>query len=213
MARPIRPQDSFPNLKSISFDKLDPKMQGYLTRLKKLYEKRVLKGAGPDADKMAFDDQSNGGLYNESMDAMWEKLIALKKKFPEKLKNCELFHNLESRGLENFKKKFPQLFIDRFGYKDDVPNPQYQYNRAVDSGGYNAIGADSCYAEGFALAFLFILDSLEKQFSTGAEFSVEQFMDLLGDLNAISIVSAPLDSNLTGKIEASTGCNATYGHL
>lgn len=169
-------------------------LQGFLERLKKLHDLRLAEIKKPDA-VIIFDDVSNDGLYTEAVAAIWQKLVSLKEKFPDKFKSCELFFNLEEIGVKKFSEKFAQLFIDRRAYLD-VPNPQYQYNRVRIEKEDKALGSDLCYAEGFAVGFLFMLTQLERQFSSATEFGKKEFFNLLRDFNAIAIVGDKINSNL-----------------
>lgn len=177
---------NFNNLESIAFEEIrDPKLKDYISRLTQIHHMRKIKGSG-EYEKIDYVADGGKQLYDEVVEEIAKKLISI----------SPLFKDKDERWCKAFKENFYKLFIDRLHLgeekKSDV-EPCYIFNeRQINlEKDINKNAADSSYAEGFAVAFFFMLNCLEEV----QEMDLEKFLKLFHDFNALTTVSNAKGSN------------------
>ncbi len=177
----------------------------YREQLIHLYTKRI-DGARENA-KMDFSADGGDVFYEEVLGLICEAMGEIYLSFP----GMKFFQNCgDGEWRESFKKNFHKLFLDRqknaVGVED---KPSTFFNRYDLLGSVN--GADLCYREGFALAFLHMLNCAKEQLQKrDLQISPQRFIELFCELNELAV--ANISSSLEYKVGLKTGHMSSFAN-
>jgi hypothetical protein len=159
-----------------------------LRTLQTLFEEKrsFALGINTREDHSLLVDRRDVILYSKTLDAIIDQMREIKLKFPARVSKCGLFASVDDqKWCERFKENFFKIFVDRRDCEDD--EGYYQFNRQNLKG--NVSGADLLYGEGFALAYLVMLEEVSGYFedekSGDPDFS--QVLSLLQKFNKIAV--------------------------
>jgi hypothetical protein len=137
-----------------------------LGELSKLFQvrKQLVLQEDEDAAKFGGDE-----IYQRAVEQICELMLEIKIKFPHRVSNIPFFDKVEDPvWREIFARNFHKISIDRQSYTAyDAVEGYKHYNRFKEEGFGNL-----CYGEGFACAFLSMLEMVYDRFS--AEIELEK---------------------------------------
>lgn len=116
--------------------------------------------------------QDDPQLYFDIVREISTTILRIREEFPTRIDQCSLFAYIKKEGeidekwRTDFEANFYKLFIDRRSCRNKIDNPHLQFNNPSH---VEKTGADLCYSEGYALAFLLMLMEVERYFEKHAK--------------------------------------------